>query len=66
MERPGHSTSNGNRHVNVGDGIQYPPLGSDIKVEEINDIIEYHCRDGNYLNIPANDIDVPITQVDVT
>ena len=62
MEHPGHSNSNGNRHVTVGDGIQYPPLGSDIKAEEIDNIIEYHCRDGNNLNIPPNDIEVPITK----
>ena len=37
----------------------------DIKVEEIKDIIEYHSRDNN-LNIPPNDIEVPITQGDVT
>ena len=37
----------------------------DIKVEEIDDIIEYHCPDGNNLRSSPNDIDIPITQVDV-
>ena len=70
MEHPGPSTSNDNRHVNVGDGIRYPPIGSDIKIEEID--IEYHCRDGNNFNmdftnnfnIPPNDIEIPITKKD--
>ena len=44
---PGTSTSNGNRHVLMSD----PPIGSDIKVEEIDNIIEYHCRDGNNFNM---------------
>ena len=65
---PGTSTSNGNRHVLMSD----PPIGSDIKVEEIDNIIEYHCRDGNNfnmeftnnLNSPPIDIEIPITQVD--
>ena len=38
----------------------------DIKVEEIDDIIEYHCRDGNNLRSPPIDIDVPINKVDLT
>ena len=37
----------------------------DIKVEEIDDIIEYHYPDGNNLRRSPNNIDIPITQVDV-
>ena len=72
MEQPRPSTSNENRHhVNEGDDIPYPPIGSDIKIEEVP--IDFHWRDANNLNMDfannlnmdPNDIEIPITQMDV-
>ena len=71
MEQPLPFTSNENRHhFNEGDDIPYPPIGSDIKIEELP--IDFHWRDANNLNMffannlnmDPNDIEIPITQMD--